>query len=207
MTYWLSVFVPAATATLWEDFESGNRLTTYNPSGNSGSWSRVLESGDYIYKYTGGSGNNFSWDNADVFNSSDSIYMSAMLRADTSGTNLTGLIFAKPTGSNFNGYQVLIDMRNATGSSSAFQIRKDLAFGGGIVAFDDSITVSASQWYKVEVDWVSSKTTITARLYNDAGTLLSTLTSTDTTYTSGRVGVYSNSPGSFNDIDVSVGSP
>ena len=189
----------------WEDFQVGNRLDTR--FGGTASWNRVTDKGGAaVLSYTGGQGHSQLWDNTTVYNASDNVYIEAFVRADGFlTTNLTGLAFGKQSGSNANGYQVLIDRRSNAfnGSSAGFQLRRSTSTG--VLASQGGISIIHSRWYRIEVNWRTTGTRITCRLYDDTNTLLSTLTSSNSTYTSGRIGAYSYNPGSIDDIDVIVG--
>ena len=206
---WLSskiISSGVAARIFWEDFEVGNRLDTR--FGGTDSWARVAGNGGTLLEYTGGQAHSQLWDDSEVFNASDNVSIEALVRADgATTTNLTGFTFGKQTGSNGDGYQVLIDRRSGSSPSNAgFALRENLSFQA-VLASDTSITIARDVFYRIEVDWRTTGTRITCRLYNSANTLLSTITSNDASYTSGRVGAYSLNPGSIDDIDVTTNPP
>ena len=173
---------------LWEDFEDGtSRLNTL--SGTS-SWSVDTGTpayvGTYGYVYSGGANHSRRWDNSVSYSASDYFVYEGYVRAQAGGTNLVGLVFGQST--IFTGYSVIIDTRNSTGGSSAFQIRKDNSTTP--LAATTGPTISSATWYKIRVEWRTSGTRITAKLYDTSDTLLATITSNDTSYTSGYCGLH-----------------
>lgn len=96
------------------------------------------------------------------------------------------------------GYFAVIDVRNGTGETAAFQLRKDIN-NTVPLATDTSITIQADRWYRISFTW-SSAGLITAKLYDGIGILLSTLTVTDTSYTSGYLGITSFSLSSYDNL-------
>lgn len=113
-------------------------------------------------------------------------------------TGLSGIGFGLQNTDIKNGYFAVIDVRNGTGETAAFQIRRDI---NNIVpiATDTSITIQPDRWYRITITW-SSAGLITARLYDGVGPLLTTITVTDTTYTSGYLGITSYSLSSFDNL-------
>jgi hypothetical protein len=113
-------------------------------------------------------------------------------------TGLSGIGFGLQSTDIKNGYFAVIDVRNGTGETAAFQIRRDI---NNIVpiATDTSITIQPDRWYRITITW-SSAGLITARLYDGVGPLLTTITVTDTTYTSGYLGITSYSLSSFDNL-------
>ena len=96
------------------------------------------------------------------------------------------------------GYFAVIDVRNGTGETAAFQLRKDIN-NTVPLATDTSITIQTDRWYRISFTW-SSAGLITAKLYDGIGILISTLTVTDTSYTSGYLGITSFSLSSYDNL-------
>ena len=113
-------------------------------------------------------------------------------------TGLTGLGIGLQSTEIKNGYFAVIDVRNGTGETAAFQLRKDIN-NTVPLATDTSITIQADRWYRISFTW-SSAGLITAKLYDGVGVLLSTLTVTDTSYTSGYLGITSYSLSSYDNL-------
>ena len=191
------------TIEFWEDFESNSsRMTSLN--GNS-SWSiqgTGAYAGTYRLQYAGGANHSCRWDDNFVYSPSSTFLYEGWVRTDAGGTNLAMLLFGKTTGSNYNGYQVCIDSRNSTGGSAAFQIR--LNNGSSPLTSSTAPTIVVGNWYKIQVEWRSSAPNITARLFNSSLDLLATLTSNNTTHTSGRLGVHGFNTTSFDNLYLEV---
>ena len=113
-------------------------------------------------------------------------------------TGLTGLGIGLQSTEIKNGYFAVIDVRNGTGETAAFQLRKDIN-NTVPLATDTSITIQADRWYRISFAW-SSTGLITVKLYDGVGVLISTLTVTDTTYTSGYLGITSYSLSSYDNL-------
>ena len=96
------------------------------------------------------------------------------------------------------GYFAVVDVRNGTGETAAFQLRKDIN-NTVPLATDTSITIQTDRWYRISFTW-SSAGLITAKLYDGIGILISTLTVTDTSYTSGYLGITSFSLSSYDNL-------
>ena len=96
------------------------------------------------------------------------------------------------------GYFAVIDVRNGTGETAAFQLRKDIN-NTVPLATDTSITIQTDRWYRISFTW-SSAGLIAAKLYDGIGILISTLTVTDTSYTSGYLGITSFSLSSYDNL-------
>ena len=113
-------------------------------------------------------------------------------------TGLTGLGIGLQSTEIKNGYFAVIDVRNGTGETAAFQLRKDIN-NTVPLATDTSITIQADRWYRISFAW-SSAGLITVKLYDGVGVLISTLTVTDTSYTSGYLGITSYSLSSYDNL-------
>ena len=100
-----------------------------------------------------------------------------------SNTGLTGLCFNVPDPSTKNGYQAVIDTRSRV--NYQFMIRKD--YSSLNILAGDTLTVSNGNWYKIKIEFDNGN--ITAYLYDDLENLLSTISTTDNTYSSGNFGV------------------
>jgi hypothetical protein len=161
--------------------------------GVAGSWARVDDGppNNFVFNYTAGLVWSCRWDDSiSTYAASPTFFLEGLVKARSTGTTLAGLVFGKAAGNNHTGYQILIDRRNASGSSSGFHLRKNIAFSPSVLAFDNSVTIVSGRWYKIQVDWRTSGTRITARLYDTTtDTLISTITSNDTAYTTGRIGI------------------
>ena len=182
----------------WENFQSSNRLTSINGSVIA-NWDRILDGTNTILNYnTAAATHSCVWDNANTYSASATFNLEAMVRIESGTPNQAHLVFGKQSGANFNAYQVLIDDRNLTLGSAAFQLR--LNNGTTPLATSTAPTIVKNQWYKISIDWRASGTRITARLYNNANMLLATITSNNTTYTSGRIGVHGFNQASFDNI-------
>jgi hypothetical protein len=124
--------------------------------------------------------------------------------SDASTTNLCGVgIFndGNETPATYSdGYYAVVDTRNGTGSTAAFQIRKT-ADSGTILDSDDSLSVVSDAWYRVEM-YVDGDNQIVAKLYDTDMELLSTLTSTDTDYTEGYFALTTYEEAYFDDIHI-----
>lgn len=137
-------------------------------------------------------------DSAITWDNEDGRTLRGYVRCDDGGTNLAYLCFGSQTTS-FNGYSVHIDQRNSTGGSSALQLRLDNSTTPLSTSTDPTISVGV--WYRIEIEWQNVNPRITARVYEgDSDTVLGTVTSNDTTYTSGRLGVHRFNQSSFDDI-------
>lgn len=189
----------------WEDFETGNRMTSIQEATTS-EWARVDDGppNNFVFNYTNGLVWSTRWDDSITYSASPTFFMEGMVRVRTDGTTLAGLVIAKQAGANNNGYQILIDRRNGTGSSAGFHIRLNRLFSSGnILAFDAGVSIVTNRWYRIQVDWRDSGTRITARLYDTTtDTLISTLTTNNTTYTSGRLGIIGYQETSYDNIIV-----
>jgi len=122
------------------------------------------------------------------------VYMLPVTATNPTGP-LTGVAFGYNPQAN-TGYQVHIDGRNGTGSTSSFQIRKN----GTPIASSGSIGVLRESWYRIEADWLPGG--IQARLYDNSGTLIHTLNSNDIQYQSGYIGPYGYNSGRWDDFTV-----
>lgn len=140
-------------------------------------------------------------DSASSWSNTDGGVLSALLRCDTGGTNIATLRFGAES-SGQNGYGVCIDARNGVGGgNTAFQIRENN--GSTAIATDSAPTITVGTWYRIEVEWQGSSPRITARLYSeDRSTLLSTLTSDDASYSSGRIGLHGYAATSYDSISI-----
>lgn len=188
--------------TYWEDFETTSRLTSINGS-IIGNWDRIVESGNTVLNYnTAANTHSCVWDDANTYSASATFNLEAKLKVVDGGTNLAMLVFGKQAGNNFNAYQVVIDRRNLTGGSAAFQLR--LNNSTSPLATSTAHSIITNNWYKVVVEWRMSGTRITAKLYDDTNTLLTTITSNSTTYTSGRIGVHGYNQTSFDNIKLTI---
>jgi hypothetical protein len=99
-----------------------------------------------------------------------------------------------------NGYFATIDVRNGTlASQAAFQLRINNS-GTSILAFDNrSGLIQAGQWYKISIYWDSTGL-IQAYLFNSSGYFVSRISATDSTYTTGYLGVSSFSSSMFDNF-------
>jgi hypothetical protein len=99
-----------------------------------------------------------------------------------------------------NGYFATIDVRNGSiASQAAFQLRLNNS-GTSILAFDNTPgLIQAGQWYKVSIYWDSTGL-IQAYLFNSSGYFISRISATDSTYTTGYVGVSSFSSSMFDNF-------
>jgi hypothetical protein len=122
-------------------------------------------------------------------------YLKTNLYYETTG--LTGIGFGLQ-GDVKLGYFAVIDVRNGTGETAAFQLRKDIN-NTVPIATDTAITIQTDRWYRITITW-SSAGLITAKLYDGVGPLLSTITVTDTSYTTGYLGITSFSLSSFDNL-------
>jgi len=186
----------------WENFQTTSRLTSVNGSVIA-NWDRIADGANTVLNYnTAVNTHSCVWDNANSYSASATFYLEGMVRADVGGAdpnpNQAQLVFGKQTGANFNQYAAVIDSRNTTGSGAAFQLR--LNNSTTPLATSTVPVIAANTWYKISIDWRTSGTRITARLYNSTNVLLATLTSSDTTYTSGRVGCHGFNQSSFDNI-------
>lgn len=133
----------------------------------------------------------FTWDNTTTET------LRTYLRLDLGGTNLAALRFGA-VNNTFNGYGIYIDSRNGTGGTAGFQLRINNTTTP--LAFQE-VLITPSVWYRVEVGWQNTSPRITARLYEGNNTtLLAELTSNDTSYTSGSVGVHAFDLASFDTV-------
>jgi hypothetical protein len=144
-----------------------------------------------------------AWNPEFVWTNTDGGTLSGYVRIEGSGTTIAGLGWGQSTG--LNGYSVRIDSQSGTGSQAGFQLR--INNSDTVLDSDDVIVVNQDVWYRIEVDWKDSGTRITTRLYDLAGTLLSTLTSTNSAITSGFIGVEAIQVSSFDDIMLDLTPP
>lgn len=186
-----AVSVDVSEANAYQAFQGGSAtnwsVTTSYP-----------QSGDFSYTSTNGAAH-VSRYTTSVHPASDEFNLEGWVRCVSGGTNLAGLVFGHQASGNL-GYQVIIDTRNSTGGSSSFQIRKDAS--STPLASSTAATVSANTWYRVAVQWRTSGTRISAQLYDESGTELATLTSSDTSYTTGRLGLHAYNTVSFDNISL-----
>lgn len=99
-----------------------------------------------------------------------------------------------------NGYFATIDVRNGSAASQAgFQLRLNNS-GTSILAFDNTPgLIQAGQWYKISIYWDSTGL-IQAYLFNSSGQFVSRISATDSTYTTGYLGVSSFSSSMFDNF-------
>ena len=183
------------TYDFFEDFESGNQFN----AGSSG-WTRSgthAAAGSFGYGRGSGTSHQSRSYSGETFSAGPDFNYEGWIRLDDGGTNLAGLVFGH-TGSGNNGYQVIIDGRNGSGSSAPFQLRLNASTTP--LGTSTSPTISNNAWYRITVEWRTSAPRITCRLYNASGSLLATITSNNTNYTSGRLALHAYNAASFDNI-------
>lgn len=190
---------------VWEDFETGNRMigTSRRPLSD---WNRVDEgdkSPQHVMSYTGPASHAQIYQTVTTYSASPTFLLECRVRMNAGGTNLAGPAFGKQSSGNFDGYTVILDTRNRTGGTAGLQLR--LNNGTSPLAWQ-AIAINVGEWYRVQMEWRTSGTRITVRLYSDspvANSLLATITSTNSAYTSGFLGLHAYNPASFDDIKLS----
>ena len=109
-------------------------------------------------------------------------------------TGLSGIGIAIQPNNIYNGYYAVIDVRNGlTPDTASFQLRNGIN-NTSPLSYISGLALQADTWYRITTTWNTSGV-ITAKLYQQTGELIATLTATDNTYTSGYMGLtsYSNS--------------
>ncbi len=181
-----------------EDFESGAIGSTILTAGSSTYVVGTTYARTGTYGLVGGQAGVFRSRYTSVSYSAGGFFLEGWVRPSVpTATNITGLFFGGQDVYGM-GYGAMVDPRNGTGNSAGFHLREDV--GATLLNSDDAVVVSSETWYRVTVEWATSGTIITAKLYNTAGTLLSTLTSNDTTYTSGGIGFLTYDLGWFDEL-------
>lgn len=195
----LSYHLKVVTHEFAEDFEDGVSSFTDGDSANYTVEATNAYSGTYRLARASALAHYSVHSTSDVWSNATTSRMIGYIRADEGGTNLVGLRFGVPAATGQQGYWALIDTRNNTGSTSAFQLRLD----GGTTPLATATTpsVSANKWYRVEITWQGISPRITAKFYeSESATPLVTLTSEDVTYTSGRIGIQAYNAASADEI-------
>ena len=131
-----------------------------------------------------------------LFDSSYDFYYAGYVYLTTSDDS-AGLGFGLGNNNDVaNGYFALINPRNGTGGAANNSFRLIKVTGGvsrtvtTLASYNLSGLIQANQWYRIIITWSTSL--ITAKLYDKNGTALvsaATLTSSDTTYSSGFYGL------------------
>lgn len=172
-------------------FDAGDTSTFFIATDGGFAGSNYLRRTQAGNSHRGIRASSVTWDNATTET------LRAYLRADAGGTNLAALRFGAQT-SSYNGYGAYIDTRNGSSGTAGFQLRLDN--GTSPLAWQ-SVTITPGTWYRVEVDWRNTSPRITARLYEgDGATVLAEITSDDTTYSTGEVGLHSFNQASFDEV-------
>lgn len=103
-----------------------------------------------------------------------------------------GILFGVPDGSlsggTVNGYAV--GLRKETDFFVLYEVGNGLNYLAG----DDSVNLSTSKYYQIEVTQWDSNGNISVSLKETDGTVVSTLSTTNTTYNGGNIGWYSDTP-------------
>lgn len=182
----------------WENFQSSSRLTIINGSVID-NWDRIADGSNTVLNYNTQLNTHSSvWDNSASYDRGSTFNLEGMVRLESGSPNQAHIVFGKQTRINFNAYQVLIDDRNLTGGSAAFQLR--LNNSTTPLATSTVPVIVKNVWYKISIDWRATGTIITARLYDNTNTLLATITSNDNTYTGGHIGVQGFNQSSFDNL-------
>lgn len=170
----------------WEDFETGSpqRLTSGDTADFSVT-SAIAHGGTYSIT-RGALGANFRaiYDASTTLVASSTFLYSGWVRLNSAGsTSCLGGICLFSGGNSATGYRLLIDRRNGTsGLTAGFQLRIDNS--GTALAFDSAVTIILDTWYYLQLEWKDSGTPrLIGRLYDSDGTtLISTITSNNSTY-------------------------
>lgn len=177
----------AATFDVFDDYEDNN-ITEY--SGDTGLFTTVTSpvyGGTYALRPSNTSGRTTDG----IFRFDDPVSQGQMIRymqyVDTgagSGDEPCTIFGVQSPGTTNQNYAVCLEQFGTDRISIAENV-SDNDTSGTVLA---SSTVSYSTgWYEVEIDWRTNNT-ITAALYNSAGTLVASTTATDSSYTSGGYG-------------------
>lgn len=146
------------------------------------------------------------WVFRDKASSGSDFRLSTWVRTDTSYTNtgLSGLTFGVPDDITTNvtttkGYRVLLDIRNP--AYPGLQIRKDNDYQNFVASA--TLNISVNTWYRIEAFWDDTGK-ITVNLYDMNNQFITTVSGTDTTYSTGYYGVTAYSDSSFDDVSYGV---
>lgn len=129
----------------------------------------------------------------------DDFFLSCMVltRSGYELSGLCGVCFGVPAEVGTLGYQVVLDVRDGSGFTSGFQLRRDSLSTNYLTGAE--VTIVADTWYRIDVTWTSAGL-ITANLYDSNGDSITSISKTDNTYTAGKCGVCCYEPSHFDDF-------
>ncbi|MFC7128444.1 Ig-like domain-containing protein [Haloferax chudinovii] len=173
-----SVVLEPTVTTLLEDWDDGS-LADYSGDTGSASISTVSHDGPNSLRLES------SYSNVYIYNTSSAVEpgdtFSTWVRPGSEGGRHGWVVFGDPTAdgssdSARDGYQAYIDADN--------EIRLQRVDNGSVTQLKSATpTINADNWYRLKVDW-GADGTIVMSVYDDTGTLIDTISETDTTFQS-----------------------
>ncbi len=139
------------------------------------------------------------YDGSTTYNAADGVKVSAWVKPISTGdepqASLVGLSVGNSSDDAKSGYSAMLDLR----SGGSLQLRKDFDYD---TRDQQTVSLTSGAWYWLEVTWTSGS--ITAELLDGpGGTSLATVTKSDSTYSSGHVGIVAFDAGDFDDVSIS----
>ncbi len=182
-----------------EDFEENNifdlgdlSTSRENNSAKTGSYGLLVQGGaNYHQKVY-----------SEIFFLSNNFSIQGWVRPESGGSHsasLSGFSFGVPELIGDEGYQVILDVSDGSGSTANFQIRKDFI----TVLGSENPEVNEGSWYFIKAERKDNGDII-GRLYNENMDLLSSISVNDHTYTQGYIGISSFDRASFDDISIVI---